>query len=205
MASKGCRAGVASFGADNRGQQKKRGDELAEHLAWAAAQVGRDLQQRQLEHAVRDQHANETVHDLDWDIGRGFGKPDLAASGKVNCHRWVEMRTRQGSEDENQHRKSRACCKRIAEQCDRRIPICQMLGHDARADHHGDKESRSNAFGRQAPAQTCQRLMMVAGLHLLGQAFSRFFWPISRTCRWMARRSRRSRGKAAKILRRFSI
>ena len=94
----------------------------------------------------RPAQAASNLHD---DEDQGAMGGDLAADGKGQRHRGVEMRPGYRPENRDQDIEDGARRDGIAKQRHRVIAAGQPLGHDPRPDDGGQQHHRANAFGDQ--------------------------------------------------------
>ena len=124
------------------------GDKLREPLRRACARFDRKLEQRQLEHAVRDESSDAAANDLRARIGEKFPPRVVFAQAHHQRHGRIEMRARDRPEGEDQHHQNRAGRQGVPKQGKRDVAAREPLAHDPGADDCGHEEPGSEALGR---------------------------------------------------------
>jgi len=91
--------------------------------------------------------------DLRDDIAGGNRPRQFTPQPECDAHGRIEMRAGNRPEYQDEDNEDRAGWYRVAQKRKRDVPVRELLGHDARADHGCQQEGRAQPFREDAPCQ----------------------------------------------------
>jgi hypothetical protein len=90
---------------------------------------------RQVEHEVSNGNPKNTACNLRAQVSWYLSPRETAFCADCECHRRVELRTRDGPKGENQRDKHRTRRERICEERNRHVPACKARTHNSGTDY----------------------------------------------------------------------
>jgi hypothetical protein len=121
-------------------------------LSDACADVNRLLEDREPEHRMRDEHAENAADQLRHDVGGQIHRRESTVDALDHRHSGIEVRAGDGPEHRDVGDQPRARGDRVRKK-GQRIIMSQPLTHDAGADDGREQQESPESFGRSAHAQ----------------------------------------------------
>ena len=121
-----------------------------------------------VEHQVRQQRARDAADDLRHgvraDVGQAQPRAGTPAQEPVReGDDRVEMRTRDRTEQQDQHGQPQRRCGRVLQQLESHVVRRQPLGGDAGPDDHRDQQPRAQELGKHATEKRRSRSQILVG------------------------------------------
>jgi hypothetical protein len=144
-------------------------------LPRAGSDLGRELQDRQVEHGMREPRAEHGADQLRDDVEREFVPRQLAAPRHHGADGRIEVRATHGAEHLDEDVETANRCQGVREERDGSVAASKTLGHDPRADHDREQQRRAARFAAELADEVHrQRLPMFADFLVQRRLVERF-------------------------------